>query len=436
LLSRALTFGPGHHFFGFHDVSAWNSAGDKSACLRVSVINRPPAGDDVAEAGFVDERTGQFHPLVETTAFNFPQGGRQLWIPGQDAFWVNKRLSGVWGAVLVDAQTGNTREIDQGLYALSPDGSTGYGLNFARLNRLGGYGYVGYADPTINEARPANDGIFRVDLMSGKVDVLLSTADAAAGVSSTDAAHHYVTHVVPSPSGERLLFLHRWWLPDGGVGSRLMSVSKEGRDLVCHAEGFLSHFDWWDDHRIIIWGRLANSTDRLRRLSGAQRFGGALKLIKRLVRVVRPRGTGAKMSFLLIDTRDASVQPFWPELLPEDGHPMFCPANRDWLSIDTYPDADRVRQLKVLNATTGKVLDLGRFRYADLTLERNMLSKCFEHVDAAVLANVKGDSLAFARSGLHCDLHPRWRRDGRLLGFDSTHEGSRQVYVCDVELGE
>jgi len=39
------------------------------------------------------------------------------------------------------------------------------------------------------------------------------------------------------------------------------------------------------------------------------------------------------------------------------------------------------------------------------------------------------------RGGLYwrCDLHPRWRPDGKLLGFNSLHEGTRQVYVIDVK---
>ena len=32
-----------------------------------------------------------------------------------------------------------------------------------------------------------------------------------------------------------------------------------------------------------------------------------------------------------------------------------------------------------------------------------------------------------------CDLHPRWRKDGRQLSFNSVHEGSRQVYIIDVK---
>ena len=32
-----------------------------------------------------------------------------------------------------------------------------------------------------------------------------------------------------------------------------------------------------------------------------------------------------------------------------------------------------------------------------------------------------------------CDLHARYRPDGRQIAFTSVHEGSRQVYVRDIE---
>ncbi len=31
-----------------------------------------------------------------------------------------------------------------------------------------------------------------------------------------------------------------------------------------------------------------------------------------------------------------------------------------------------------------------------------------------------------------CDLHPRWRPDGRAIAFNSVHEGSRQIYLADI----
>ena len=33
-----------------------------------------------------------------------------------------------------------------------------------------------------------------------------------------------------------------------------------------------------------------------------------------------------------------------------------------------------------------------------------------------------------------CDLHGRFRPDGGQFGFNSVHEGSRQLYVMDVAL--
>ena len=32
-----------------------------------------------------------------------------------------------------------------------------------------------------------------------------------------------------------------------------------------------------------------------------------------------------------------------------------------------------------------------------------------------------------------CDLHVRYRHDGRQIGFNSVHEGSRQVYIRDIK---
>jgi hypothetical protein len=53
-------------------------------------------------------------------------------------------------------------------------------------------------------------------------------------------------------------------------------------------------------------------------------------------------------------------------------------------------------------------------------------------VDKTVLKAFSPQQMAFTRSGLHCDLHPRWKGDGTMVAFDSIHEGSRQIYGFDV----
>jgi Tol biopolymer transport system component len=40
---------------------------------------------------------------------------------------------------------------------------------------------------------------------------------------------------------------------------------------------------------------------------------------------------------------------------------------------------------------------------------------------------------AYRQTYWRCDLHPRYRPDGKQIGFNSVHEGSRQVYVRDIQ---
>ena len=53
-------------------------------------------------------------------------------------------------------------------------------------------------------------------------------------------------------------------------------------------------------------------------------------------------------------------------------------------------------------------------------------------VDPTILRIVGKELYSFTRSGLHCDLHPRWRNDGLQVTFDSLHDGSRQIYIVDT----
>ena len=54
-------------------------------------------------------------------------------------------------------------------------------------------------------------------------------------------------------------------------------------------------------------------------------------------------------------------------------------------------------------------------------------------VDEKVLKLISDpESFSFTRSGLHCDLHPRWNFSGTVVAFDSIHEGSRQIYITSI----
>ena len=62
----------------------------------------------------------------------------------------------------------------------------------------------------------------------------------------------------------------------------------------------------------------------------------------------------------------------------------------------------------------------------------SLLNKYFNGVDPKILNSISPEELSFTRSGLHCDLHPRWTADGKRAVFDSIHEGTRQIYAVNV----
>jgi len=86
----------------------------------------------------------------------------------------------------------------------------------------------------------------------------------------------------------------------------------------------------------------------------------------------------------------------------QDGHCSYSP-DRNWLLYDSYPDKDRMRHLYVYNIRKRHAVTLGSY-----------------HAPSASIADIR------------CDLHPRWSRSGRLISFDSWHEGQRHVYCMDL----
>lgn len=435
----AMTRPPGHHFFGFHDRVEWNAAGDKLLALRVEDISHPPVPGEVATVGFVATATGEFVPLGTTSAFNYPQGARQQWLGDSDQFVVNDRVGDAWGARVYDAAGGGpVAEVPHTVDCVSARTGEGFGLNYARLHRLGGYGYVGLPDPFAAEAAPAGDGIIKHHLRTGQADLIVSLAQVAAcdtsGATPADT-HHFVTHLALNPAQTRLSFLHRYRLADGGEMTRLMTVGVGGEELRCLARGFLSHRDWLDDTRIMIWGRRNERVAALRShpLLAHPALGGAVRLAKRVARGLLGRQPAVGMSFLVAaDQPESTLEPIGVGVLTEDGHPMFSPNNRDWCVNDTYPTPTGERTLMLYRVSTNRRVDLGRFTEPPATPDAARLGEAYDSLDGATRRHFPAALYAFTRSGLHCDFHPRWNPQGTRVAFDSRHEGTRQIYAVEV----
>lgn len=433
-----LTIGPKHHFFGFHDLPTWNFDDNKILCLEVDKINRPPLLGEKAGVGYIDEN-GIYKKIGYTEAYNFPQGARMQWIGKSNKFIVNNVHNNSFVSDIYDAEINKMiATYDFPCHQITKNGIFAFFINYSRLYRLGAYGYQGVEDFTKSEPVPTNDGIYIGDLKNNKKELLISIRDVAnfpEKFQNESFGHHYLTHLLLNPSNNRIAFLHRYPLPDGGEITRLMTIGADGSDLRCLATGFLSHFDWKDDDTIFIYGRPNNSIEILRSMAifSFPFIKNVANIGKRIVRIVLRNKISNKNGFYLIkDENEQNYTKVAENILTEDGHPMFCPTNRDWIINDTYPNKEGKRTLMLYSFSQNLRIDLGQFKMIFEKPDLTDSLSYFQEVDREKLKTIGVKNLAFTRSGLHCDLHPRWNMQGDKIAFDSIHEGSRQLYMINV----
>ncbi len=374
---RAVTNGPKHHFFGYYDKSPWNSTENLLLTHEVDFNDRPPTPADRATVGVVDLSDGnRFVPIAETHAWNWQQGAMLQWHPGSADSQVvyNDRTEDGFVGIVRDVAGTLLRSYERPIYALTPDGDLALSLNFARLHQhRPGYGYAGGHDPWADERHPEDDGIVAMSMETGQGALIVSLAQLAEYQprAEMEDAHHWVNHIQVSPNGERFAFFHLWARKPKGWGVRLYSANMDGSDLrLIVDEDIVSHYDWLDQRRIMVW--------------------------------VRPAGQPG--AFWLCDVESGHNETIGTGVLTEDGHCSFSPDGK-WVLNDTYPDRHDMRTLMLYDWHEGRRIDIAR------------------------LYSPKDKWWGEIR----CDLHPRWNRNGQKICVDSVHSGERQLYVMDLK---
>jgi len=372
-----LSRGPMHHFFGYYDKPPWDASGRLVLAHEAEFNDRPPTAEDPVGIGVVHTEEGaRFERLATGWAWNWQQGAMAQWHPAdpERLFVHNDRREGAFVGVVRSVDSGEVRAYDRPIYALAPDGRQAFSLSFARLQtHRPGYGYAGVADPWAADPAPDEDGLWRIDLDSGASDLMVSVGQLARRDPREDmrGAFHYLNHIQVSPGGRRLAFFHIWRTGETSWQVRLYTVRLDGSDLGCLLDtGKVSHYDWLDDARLLVWAREPGGGDR----------------------------------FLLCDTETGERRVFGEGVLTEDGHCTFSP-DRRWVLNDTYPDRYDLRTLMLVRWPDGRRTDIARLH--------SPKSRWWGEI--------------------RCDLHPRWSRDGRRVCVDSVHDGTRQMYLVDVE---
>ncbi len=367
------------YFFGYYDKSPWDATGRYMLCMRAKDTWSEPDPIGEAEIILIDTQDGNsFQVLAKTHTWNVQQGCMAQWL-GPDfksKVLYNDLRDGKYCSVIHDITTKEERVLPAPVYTVSNDGKTALSLDFSRLHSLRlGYGYAALPEKTKGVALPDETCIWKMDIENGEIKPLLKYTDFAKFQPRPEmqvaGSVHKVNHIMLSPNGKRFMVLYRWF-----VGSRkytrLITCNVDGTDMyVLNDDDMTSHCYWKDDEHIIAF---ENKKD-----------GGA--------------------GYYLMRDKTQEYKHLWPQL-SNDGHPSYCPTENNLVVTDSYPNRARVADVKLLKDTDPEGKEM--------------------KVIARVFAPFKYDN------DTRCDLHPRWKRDGSAVCFDSVFEGHRGLYVVNL----
>ena len=369
-----------HGFFFFscspHELFQFDPTGRYMLGMRIFIEGREVQPSDKGEIGIFDlYENKKWIKIGETTTWNYQQGCRLQWIPGssEEIIWNDRSEDGKKAiSRIYNFRTKQTRTLPFSIYTISPDGKTALSINFERIVHKGGCNYVGIEDPFKDQWATDKVGIWKMDINSGKINMILSVRDIAKKM--------YPDGFPSDTIGRTLYFFREGFNPSG---NRFIAFVKDASEENTLTEGFTmdlegndiryfykepSHHFWLNDEEIIA--------------DGTQFVTGYCRYMD-----------------------DGTGQPKEKYFDSPNGH-CSIHKNGEWMLTDTY-NIDGYFYLYMYHFPTRKFV---------------------------ILAKLVNNTAKYGTySTFRVDLHPRFSPDGKLVSFDSTHEGDgRQMYIIDV----
>lgn len=376
------------YFFGYYDRNPWDNAISRHLTLKVPHINRLPQVDEPAEIGFVTP-DGKYTALVTTRVWCHQQGSMSLFLPFMENCFIYNDFDDEKGMVsrIFEIGKGIVRTFDRPIYAITPDGRKAVSLNFSRIPRRG-YSYaLAPLSPSRYPEDLSADGIWIMDLETGKAELIVSYKDMLAVHPSPygiTGRHIWLNHAIFNCDGSRLLWLFRTIgeVTDPQWRTYMYTASVNGGDAEC----ILPDLYWRNcgvTHQ--IWGRTPREI--LVDANWEALGNGAVVLDE------------SRRPFV-----SKEISPAWRG----PSHMVFSPDGQ-WLLADSCLGVDELRRrgLLLVDPENGKSVELGRF-----------------------MMNLSKDAPA---ADIRVDLHPRWSRDNRYCTVDALHEDRRGIYLLELE---
>ena len=365
-----------HLFASYYGINSWSSNQRYVTILETDIKFRLPDENDPATLGLVDMETYEFIPLTKTRAWNFQQGCMAHWLAtSPDSLIIyNDFRKNSYVSVIMNVHTKEEIKIvPHPISAVSPNGKEAAGINFSRLRLTRpDYGYGGNGqDPKADIPFPEDDGLFLIDLETGKSKLIISYEQVKNLVPPISEGNiEWFNHTLFSRKGSKIFWLSRQ-IENKSRITTSFTVNRDGTNLQrCFPDNWAgSHFDWLDDDRLMVTANYE----------------------------------GKQYAHVLFTIGKKDYKRLGNGLLDYDGHGTFSPDEK-WMVTDTYSGGGlREQKIYLMEMKSEAVLSLGRYPQPP-------------------------EYTGFWR----CDNHCRWSPEGDIIGFNSTFTGSRQVYIIKL----
>lgn len=364
----------GQYFYGYYDNLAFHPSKELHLCHKVSFMNRLPNSEDTCELGVLNLKTKEYKPCAATKAWNFQQGAMLQWNPADsDEILYNSYKDGEYYGVVKNIYSGTERILDQPLANVSPDGRWGLSINFNRVfDFRPGYGYCNREDPWKNYNAPQGDGVFLIDMQTGKSKQIITYEQLGLLYNEDGGGKKdykiVINHITFNRESNRFLFLVRSFPDTEGVWKTgLGTCDLDGNIYKLRPYTYASHYYWGSNGTLLIYA-----------------------------------DCGAGEGLYELQDKTQNFKLYDKEVFHEDIHCSYSPDGK-WIIGDGYPDSEEYRPVYLYHIKTKKGGVIGRFYSPDLM-----------------------------NTDIRSDLHCRWNSSGTCVSFDSIHEGFRGIYMMDL----
>ena len=404
------------HFFGYYYHSPLSA--DKQYLLshRTDYDAREIQKNDEAEIGYYDLQTKIWHSLGRTSTINWQIGSMLQWLGPNHANKVifNDSECGKFISRIMDIETGEMRVIPHAIYDVHPSGTRALGVYFERHFFTREYHYENIYDERWNIPVHPDDGILDIDLVSGKGNLLIRTADII-NIEPNEGmknSANWLCHINWNPSGNKFVFLHRYGTAQN-YHTRVFIFDTNDSSVICipdHLKYNYSHLGWKNDKLFSLYyseltplaSRYMNIVYGEPLLSGLPWYIKVYQKCKKILPTNILRLASVKCGYGLFGSDGKKLLPTLTKSLNNDGHPSWTSDGR-YMLTDTYADTDGYRNLLVFDSKYNRVSLVGKF------------------------------FSPHNESGFRCDLHPRIDYSNNHIIIDTAHSGKRQIMVLEYK---